>query len=111
MRDLTTRQLEVLTFICASIRQNAYPPTVREIGAGLGIRSTNGVMDHLKALVSKGFVEHRAMLSRGLVLTEKAWARLGPDDTRARVAQLRAEIEARRAELARLEGREVRNVA
>lgn len=43
-----------------------YPPTVREIAAAFGIRSTNGANDHLKALESKGWIKRDAMVSRGL---------------------------------------------
>jgi SOS-response transcriptional repressor LexA len=44
---LTARQAEVLDVIEAAIRQQGYPPTIREIGAKLGIRSPQGVSDHL----------------------------------------------------------------
>lgn len=36
------------------------PPTYREIAARLGVRSTNGVLGHLKRLVKKGLVEPAA---------------------------------------------------
>ena len=48
--QLTDRQKEVLDFIQESIGTRGYPPTLREIGERMGIRSTNGVNDHLKAL-------------------------------------------------------------
>ena len=51
---LTDRQRAVLGFIESQIRQLGYPPTIREIGRHLGMRSTNGVNDHLKALERKG---------------------------------------------------------
>jgi SOS-response transcriptional repressor LexA len=35
------------------------PPTYREIGAVMGITSTNGVHDHLAALHRKGYIELR----------------------------------------------------
>src|SRR3954452_13336052 len=47
---LSARQAEVYTFISRHIAASGYPPTIREIGVALGIRSTNGVADHLKAL-------------------------------------------------------------
>ena len=47
---LTDRQQQVLEFIQTKITRDGYPPTIREIGDHLGIRSTNGVNDHLKAL-------------------------------------------------------------
>ncbi|MCA9522077.1 MAG: transcriptional repressor LexA, partial [Myxococcales bacterium] len=43
-----------------------YPPTIREIGAHMGIGSTNGVSDHLKALERKGYLERDLLKSRAL---------------------------------------------
>ena len=63
---LTDRQREVLDFISDSIRKRGYPPTLREIGAHMGIRSTNGVNDHLRALEKKGFLHREDLKSRAL---------------------------------------------
>ena len=70
MNQLTERQQLVLDFICASIRERGYPPTLREIGLKLGIRSTNGVNDHLRALERKGYLTREDMKSRTLRPTE-----------------------------------------
>lgn len=66
MRHLTIRQQLVLDFIVAHIKKYNYPPTIREIGDHLKIRSTNGVNDHLKALERKGHIERDLTRSRGL---------------------------------------------
>ena len=50
---LTDRQQQILDFIGESINARGFPPTLREIGEHFGIRSTNGVNDHLKALEKK----------------------------------------------------------
>ena len=63
---LTDRQREVLDFISTSIRKRGYPPTLREIGTHFGIRSTNGVNDHLRALEKKGFLHREDLKSRAL---------------------------------------------
>src|SRR5579864_7130470 len=63
---LTDRQQAVLDFIQQSIEQRGYPPTLREIGEHMGIRSTNGVNDHLKALEKKGYLEREDLKSRAL---------------------------------------------
>jgi repressor LexA len=63
---LTDRQREVLDFISDSIRKRGYPPTLREIGSHFGIRSTNGVNDHLRALEKKGFLHREDLKSRAL---------------------------------------------
>jgi repressor LexA len=66
MQGLTQRQNQVLDFIRQSISQRGYPPTLREIGAHMGIRSTNGVNDHLRALERKGYLTREDMKSRAL---------------------------------------------
>jgi repressor LexA len=63
---LTKRQREVLDFINGWIRERGYPPTLREIGNHFGIRSTNGVNDHLKALEKKGAIERAGLKSRAM---------------------------------------------
>jgi repressor LexA len=63
---LTDRQQAVLDFISRSIERRGYPPTLREIGEHMGIRSTNGVNDHLKALEKKGYLEREDLKSRAL---------------------------------------------
>jgi repressor LexA len=64
---LTGRQQEVLAFI----RQNShlYGPSVREIAAGIGVKSPNGVVCHLKALERKGYVRRIKGKARGLEVT------------------------------------------
>lgn len=56
----------VLDYIRESITARGYPPTLREIGARMGIRSTNGVNDHLRALERKGYLKREDMKSRAL---------------------------------------------
>lgn len=68
LRRLTARQQLVLDFIREHIRIHRVPPTLREIGKAMGIRSTNGVNDHLRALERKGFIRRRDMLSRSIVI-------------------------------------------
>jgi repressor LexA len=63
---LTDRQRQVLDYIGRSIERRGYPPTLREIGEHMGIRSTNGVNDHLKALEKKGYLEREDLKSRAL---------------------------------------------
>src|SRR5580693_7798259 len=66
MVGLTQRQQMVLDYIRQSITDRGYPPTLREIGAQMGIRSTNGVNDHLRALERKGYLTREDMKSRAL---------------------------------------------
>jgi len=55
-QTLTNRQREILTFIEECIDRDGFPPTVAEIGVRFGIKSNNGVNDHLVALERKGYI-------------------------------------------------------
>ncbi|MFP4190787.1 MAG: transcriptional repressor LexA [Candidatus Hydrogenedentota bacterium] len=74
-RPLTKRQAAILQFIAQTIQDQGYPPTLAEIGAHFGIRSTNGVTDHLVALERKGYLT-RSSKARSLHVTEKGVADL-----------------------------------
>jgi repressor LexA len=74
MQGLTKRQAQTLDFIRRNIEERGYPPTLREIGEYMGIRSTNGVNDHLRALERKGYLRREDMKSRALKLVEDAAA-------------------------------------
>jgi repressor LexA len=71
MQGLTKRQAQTLDFIRQSIEDRGYPPTLREIGEFMGIRSTNGVNDHLRALERKGYLRREDMKSRALRLVKE----------------------------------------
>src|SRR5579871_6375305 len=69
---LTPRQKQVMNLIQEFIVQRGYPPTLREIGERMGIRSTNGVNDHLKALEKKGYLQRQDLKSRALRVIDPA---------------------------------------
>jgi repressor LexA len=77
MEELTDRQREILTFILKETEVRGFPPTIREIGEEMEIRSTNGVNDHLKALERKGYLNRGEQQSRSLVPTKRARLVLG----------------------------------
>jgi repressor LexA len=63
---LTHRQRQALDFVTACLDERGYPPTLREIGEHMGIGSTNGVNDHLRALERKGYIVREELKSRTL---------------------------------------------
>jgi repressor LexA len=77
MEELTERQREILSFIVRETESRGFPPTIREIGEQMDIRSTNGVNDHLKALKKKGYLLRGEQQSRSLVPTKRARLVLG----------------------------------
>ena len=65
---MTERQQAILDFIRDYPHQ--YPPTVREIGEGVGLKSSSTVHSHLSSLVKKGLIERKPNCPRCIVLTE-----------------------------------------
>ncbi|MCX4364145.1 MAG: transcriptional repressor LexA [Bacilli bacterium] len=54
--DLTKKQEETLVFIKKYMVSHGYPPSVREICAGMGLSSPATAHTHLKELENKGFI-------------------------------------------------------
>ena len=71
-RRLTPRQRLVLDTIRQRLKLTGRPPTLRELGEALGIASTNGVRDHLKALEDKGYLRRDGHAARGIQLVSNA---------------------------------------
>ena len=78
----TPRQLRVLRAIAALSEERGFAPTLRELGELTGIRSTNGVTDHLKALRRKGCVNWVEMHARTLRVTDAGSELLAREGTR-----------------------------
>jgi repressor LexA len=68
MSTLTERQREIYDFIKSKIEGRGYGPTVREIGSAFDIKSPNGVMCHLNALVKKGLITRQDRSARAIQL-------------------------------------------
>ena len=68
--SLTSRQKEIYEFIRDKIENRGYPPTVREIGLAFEIKSPNGVMCHLNALVKKGLIVREEQSARAIQLVD-----------------------------------------
>ncbi len=69
--NLTKRQYQVLKAIYRIIKEKGRPPTLRELGEKLSIKSTKGVSDHLKALEQKGWIRRVKRQSRGIRLVKE----------------------------------------
>lgn len=54
---MTKRQQDIYDFIISYIQKNLYPPTVREIGDAVGLKSTSTTFAHLKAIEKRGYIE------------------------------------------------------
>ena len=62
---MTPKRQQVFEFICKYIADNSNSPTVREIGAAVGLESSCSVDRHLLALEEMGYItrKHKAMRS------------------------------------------------
>jgi len=63
MRELTSRQRDVLNFIRSFSARQGVPPTVREIGERFRV-TPRAAFDHLRALERKGMLQRRATSRR-----------------------------------------------
>jgi repressor LexA len=70
-KEMTHRQQAILEFIYEHTRENGYPPTIRGIADHFGIKSPNGVADHLKALVKKGEIRISPNKARAIEVVRK----------------------------------------
>jgi repressor LexA len=72
MRELTSRQRDILNFIRSFSVRHGVPPTVREIGERFKI-TPRAAFDHLRALERKGMLQRRqsaTRTSRALVVVD-----------------------------------------
>lgn len=66
---MTARQKEIYEYIIRYTTENLYPPTVREIAAATGLKSTSSVYNHLKNLQKQGVINMRESEPRTIKLT------------------------------------------
>ena len=71
MKDLTSRQREILELIKSHLKEKGFPPTRADISRTLGFKSHNAAEQHLRAIEKKGFISILAGASRGIVLNEE----------------------------------------
>jgi len=91
---LTPRRRQILKFIQKATAKKGYPPTVREIGKGVGLSSSSSVQFHLRALAEAGHLHRDGSLTRALRVqdTEPALQRgtaVAPSEIREATPQIR----------------------
>lgn len=60
MEKLTRMQQRIYDYIAETIREQGYPPSVREIGDAVGLKSPSTVHFHLKHLAELGVIGKEA---------------------------------------------------
>ena len=72
MAELSIMQKRIYEYIATCIQQQGYPPSVREIGEAVGLKSPSTVHFHLKHLEEAGMIEKGAGKGRAITLTAPA---------------------------------------
>lgn len=65
--QLNKRQQQILTFIRQRIKTNGYPPSVREIGEAVGLRSSSTVHSYLVQLEELGLIRKDPTKPRAII--------------------------------------------
>ena len=68
MGKLSTMQQRIYDYIASCIQEQGYPPSVREIGEAVGLKSSSTVHFHLKHLEEAGYIEKDAGKGRAITL-------------------------------------------
>ncbi len=69
---LNDRQIKVLNFLIEYISINQFPPSVREIQAKVGIKSTSTVNSDLNKLNNLGYIKKNNQMSRSIEILKDA---------------------------------------
>jgi repressor lexA len=69
--NLSKRQGEILKYIKSCIIKKGYPPSVREIGAAVGLSSSSSVHSNLEALEKKGYIRKSPNKSRTIEVVDE----------------------------------------
>ena len=77
MASLTKSQQLVYDYLCSTMAERAVPPSVREICAATGLRSTSTVHSHLKSLEALGYITRDAGLNRSIHIVGASAAKQG----------------------------------
>ena len=71
MDELSSRQQEILDLIGQAVQERGYPPSVREIGDSLGLRSPSTVHSHLSTLVRLGYLRRDPTKPRAIEVIDR----------------------------------------
>jgi repressor LexA len=91
---LSGKRREILDFIAAQVRERGYPPSVREIGAAVGLASTSTVQAHLNTLQKQGYLRRDPTKPRALEVRYDATSGAAIESARARLVPLVGDIAA-----------------
>lgn len=68
MAPLSRRQQAIIDFIRSEVKEKGYPPSVREIGEAVNLKSSSTVHGHLSRLEKKGYIRRDPSKPRAIEL-------------------------------------------
>lgn len=71
MEKLTIKQNKIMDYISDHIEENGYPPTIREIGKEVELKSSATVAGHLNRLVRKGYIKKKCGIPRSISIVKQ----------------------------------------
>ncbi len=75
---ITEKQQEILQYIRETVAKMGYPPSVREIGRAVRLKSTASVHDHLQTLEDRGFIRRDPAKPRTITVIGRGHDSAGP---------------------------------
>lgn len=74
MSQLTDKQRAILEYIIEKVKEKGYPPTVREIGQAVALRSSSTVYGHLMSLEKKGYIKRDPTKPRAIEILPSSYS-------------------------------------
>jgi len=68
LENINNTQRKIYEYLVERAQQSSVPPTVREIGSAVGLKSTSSVQSNLDALEKAGYIERDPLLKRSIRL-------------------------------------------
>lgn len=70
---ISAKQTEILEYIKEQILKKGFPPSVREIGEAVNLRSTSSVHAHLETLEKNGYIKRDSTKSRTIEILDESF--------------------------------------
>ncbi|MEO8609537.1 MAG: hypothetical protein ABI690_16720 [Chloroflexota bacterium] len=93
-QPLSERQRDILCYVQDYVQEHKHPPSIREIGKGVGISSTSNVIYHINQLVDYGYLARQRGTSRTVIVLAAGYEQIDEPlvrDWAAELAALRVE--------------------
>ena len=71
MKEINNTQRRVYDYLVKALLEDGVPPSIREIGAAVGLKSTSSVQSNLIALEDAGYIERNPMHKRHIRLRNR----------------------------------------